>query len=74
MKARAGAMEELERAGTLSMLDSGESDIDRQIRELTSGSGVDAELQKLKMELNPGLAAKRHAELEAAGELEQPAE
>ena len=74
MKARAGAMEELERAGTLSMLGAGESDIDRQIRELTSGAGVDAELQKLKMELNPGLAEKRHAELEAAGELEHPAE
>jgi phage shock protein A len=74
MRARAGAMEELERAGTLSMLDSGESDIDRQIRELTSGAGVDAELQKLKMELNPGLAEKRHAELQTAGELEQPAD
>jgi phage shock protein A len=72
MKARAGAMEELERAGTFSMLDSGESDIDRQIRELTSGAGVDAELAKLKMELNPGLAEKRHAELEAAGDLEPP--
>jgi phage shock protein A len=73
MQARAGALEELERAGTLNMLDSGESDIDRQIRELTSGAGVDAELEKLKMELNPGLAQTRHAELEASGELEQPA-
>jgi phage shock protein A len=73
MRARAGAMEELERAGTLSMPGSGESDLDRQIRELTSGAGVDAELQKLKMELDPGLATRRHAELEAAGELEPPA-
>jgi phage shock protein A len=73
MKVRAGAMEELERAGTLNMPGSGESDLDRQIRELTSGAGVDAELQKLKMELDPRLATKRHAELEAAGELEQPA-
>jgi phage shock protein A len=72
MKARAGAMEELERAGTFSVLDSGESDIDRQIRELTSGAGVDAELQKLKMELNPGLAEQRHAELQATGELAPP--
>jgi phage shock protein A len=74
MKVRAGAMEELERAGTLDMIGAGESDLDRQIRELTSGAGVDAELQKLRMELNPGLAEKRHAELEAAGELERPAE
>jgi phage shock protein A len=73
MKARSGALEELERAGALTMLGSGESDIDRQIRELTSGAGVEAELQKLKMELNPGLAEQRHAELKAAGELERPA-
>jgi hypothetical protein len=29
---------------------------------------------KIEMELNPGLAERRHAELEAAGELELPAE
>jgi phage shock protein A len=72
LSARAGALEELERAGALDMPGSGESDIDRQIRELTSGAGVDAELEKLKMELNPGLAEQRHAQLRAAGELEQP--
>lgn len=73
MSARAGALDELERAGTLDMIGSGESDLDRQIRQLTSGAGVDAELQKLKMELNPGLAEQRHAQLKAAGELERPA-
>jgi phage shock protein A len=73
MSARAGALDELERAGTLDMVGSGESDIDRQIRELTSGAGVDAELEKLKMELNPELAEQRHAQLRAVGELEQPA-
>jgi phage shock protein A len=72
MQARAGAMEELERAGTFGVLDAGEADIDRQIRELTSGAGVEAELQKLKMELNPGLADARHAELQASGELDDP--
>lgn len=74
MTVRAGAMEELERAGTLDMVGSGESDLDRQIRALTSGAGVDAELAKLRMELNPGLAEKRHAELEATGELQRPAD
>jgi phage shock protein A len=73
MRVRAGALEELERAGTLDMPGSGESGLDRQIRELTSGAGVEAELQKLKMELNPGLAEQRHAQLKAAGELEPPA-
>ena len=72
MTVRAGALEELERAGTLDMPGSGESDLDRQIRQLTSSAGVDAELEKLKMELNPGLAEQRHAQLRAAGELERP--
>ena len=74
MRVRAEALDELERAGTFDMPGSGETDLDRQIRQLTSGAGVEAELAKLKMELDPGLAAKRHAELEAAGELQRPAE
>lgn len=51
MNARADAIQELERAGTLDPIGSGEDDIDRQLRELTSGGSVDAELSRLKLEL-----------------------
>ena len=57
MKARADAVSELEAAGTfedLTALGSGEDDIDRQLRELSSGSEVDAELAKMKAELGSG--------------------
>jgi phage shock protein A len=57
MRARASAVEELEKAGTfedLSALGSGEDDIDKQLRELTSGAQVDDELTKMKAELGSG--------------------
>ena len=57
MRARASAVEELEKAGTfedLSQLGSGEDDIDKQLRELTSGAQVDDELSKMKAELGAG--------------------
>jgi phage shock protein A len=57
MRARASAVEELEKAGTfedLSQLGSGEDDIDKQLRELTSGAQVDDELAKMKSELGSG--------------------
>jgi phage shock protein A len=57
MRARADAVEELEKAGTfedLSQLGSGGDDIDRQLSELSSGSQVDDELSKMKAELGPG--------------------
>jgi phage shock protein A len=57
MRARADAVEELEKAGTfedLSQLGSGGDDIDRQLAELSSGSQVDDELSKMKAELGPG--------------------
>src|SRR5579863_5106376 len=57
MKARAQAVGELEAAGTfedLTQLGSGEDDIDRQLRQLSSGTEVDAELQKMKAELGSG--------------------
>jgi phage shock protein A len=57
MKARADAVQELEAAGTfedLTQLGAGEDDIDRQLRELSSGSEVDAELAKMKAELGSG--------------------
>ena len=61
MKARANAVQELEAAGTFedfTALGSGEDDIDRQLRELSSSSAVDNELEKLKAELGPGSAGE----------------
>jgi phage shock protein A len=57
MRARAGAVEELEAAGTfddITQLGPGEDDIDRQLKELTSGAQVDDELAKMKAELGSG--------------------
>jgi phage shock protein A len=57
MKARAGAVQELEAAGTfedLTQLGSGDDDIDRQLKALSSGSEVDSELAKMKAELGGG--------------------
>jgi phage shock protein A len=59
MKARAGAVQELEEAGTfedLTQIGSGEDDIDRQLRQLSSTSEVDSELAKMKAELGAGSA------------------
>jgi phage shock protein A len=57
MRARAGAVEELEAAGTfddITQLGPPEDDIDRQLRELTSGNQVEDELAKMKAELGSG--------------------
>ena len=57
MKARADAVSELEAAGTfedLTQLGSGEDDIDRQLKEITTSSAVDDELSKMKSELGSG--------------------
>src|SRR5579884_1865693 len=65
MKARADAVQELEAAGTfedLTQLGAGEDDIDRQLKQLSSSTEVDAELEKMKAELGSGSAS-------SAGEL-----
>jgi len=57
MRARAGAVEELEKAGAfddITTLGSGQDDIERQLSELTSGAAVDDELSKMKAELGTG--------------------
>src|SRR3954452_18958188 len=57
MKARADAVSELEAAGTfddLTQLGSGDDDIDRQLKALSSSATVDDELAKMKAELGPG--------------------
>jgi phage shock protein A len=59
MKARADAVGELEASGTfqdLTALGPGEDDIDRQLRQLSSTSEVDTELEKMKAELGTGSA------------------
>src|SRR5690349_11322027 len=65
MKARADAVQELEAAGTfddLTQIGSGDDDIDRQLKELSTKSVVDDELAKMKAELGSGSP-------KAAGEL-----
>src|SRR5437588_2016101 len=60
MKARAGAVQELEAAGTfedLTALGSGDDDIDRQLKQLSSSTEVDAELEKMKAEVGSGSGA-----------------
>jgi phage shock protein A len=57
MKARASAVDELEKAGAfddITQLGPGQDDIDRELAELSAGSQVDTELQKMKAELGSG--------------------
>jgi phage shock protein A len=78
MRARASAVEELEAAGTfddLTQLGPGQDDIDRQLHELTAGSQVDSELERMKAELGPGAGGGDAPSLEpgAGGGDEAPA-
>ena len=64
MKARADAVSELEAAGTfddITQLGSGEDDIDRQLKQLSSQPAVDSELEKMKSELGQGAPAPQIA-------------
>jgi len=54
MTIRAEVIGELERAGTLAPIGTGEDDIDRQLRELSSGGSIDAQISKMKHELGRG--------------------
>jgi phage shock protein A len=57
MKARADAVSELEAAGTfedIGQLGSGEDDIDRQLKQLSSAPAVEDDLAKMKAELGSG--------------------
>ena len=57
MRARGAAVEELERAGTfedLTQLGSGEDEIDRELKSLTTASTVDDELAKMRAEIGSG--------------------
>ena len=57
MKARANAVDELEKAGTfedLTQLGGGQDEIDRQLAQLSAGQQVDDELAKMKTEIGSG--------------------
>jgi phage shock protein A len=74
MRARADAVSELEAAGTfddITQLGSGEDDIDRQLKQLSSQPAVDDELSKMKSELGQGGAPAQQI---ASGEPGQPSE
>lgn len=72
MRARADAVQELEQAGAfedITQLGSGEDDIDRQLKALSSSSAVDDELAKMKAEIGQGGGAPASGQLGAgAGE------
>src|SRR5919199_1404856 len=71
MRARAGAVEELEAAGTfedLTQLGPGQDDIDRQLAEISSGSQVDSELERMKAELGSGGGGGETPSLEPGAE------
>jgi phage shock protein A len=77
MRARADAVQELEAAGTftdLTALGPGEDDIDRQLKQLSSQSEVDAELEKMKSEIGAGSAPAGELGAGGAGAGAQPAE
>src|SRR5947209_8759842 len=68
MRARADAVSELESAGTfddLTALGSGEDDIDRQLKQLSSQPAVDDELAKMKGEVGVGDGAQAAGQLQA---------
>ena len=74
MKARANAVDELEKAGTfedLTQLGGGQDDIDRQLAQLSAGSQVDDELAKMKTEVGSGGAGAPALE-QGEGQGQQP--
>jgi phage shock protein A len=57
MRARASAVDELEKAGTfedITQLGPGQDDIDRELAQIGAGAQVDDELSKMKAELGGG--------------------
>jgi len=66
MRARAAAVGELVDSGVLEdALSPGQSDLDRQIAQLTTSSGVDSDLEKMKAELGLGSGSADAAALPA---------
>jgi len=70
MRARASAVEELEAAGTfddVTQIGPGQDDIDRQLHDLTAGSQVDSELERMKAELGTGAGGGDSPSLDPGG-------
>jgi phage shock protein A len=71
MKARADAVSEMEAAGTfddITALGSGEDDIDRQLKSLSSQSAVDDDLAKMRAEIGAGDGGAPAGEIAAPSE------
>ncbi len=49
---RAEVIQELEASGTLAPLGSGEDDIDRQLREMSYGGSIDAQIARMKLDID----------------------
>ena len=59
MQARASAVDELVESGALEdFTTGGETDLDRELRQLATGTQVDDELAKMKAEVGSGSAPK----------------
>ena len=59
MQARAGAIDELVAAGALEDYSSGETQLDRELAQISSSSQVESDLARLKGELGAGEGAKQ---------------
>jgi phage shock protein A len=59
MNLQADVIAELEASGTLAPLGTGEDDIDRQLREMSYGGSIDAQIARIKLELDGGKAGGR---------------
>jgi phage shock protein A len=71
MQARAGAMDELIQSGTLEdFTAAGQTDLDRQLAELSSQSEVESDLARLKAELGQGDGGQQK-QIEPGGEAAQ---
>jgi phage shock protein A len=62
MQARASAMDELIASGTLEDFTTGETQLDRELAQLTSKSKVDDELAKMKAEIGSGSGGQKELE------------
>jgi phage shock protein A len=59
MQARASAVDELIESGTLEDFTSGETQLDRELAQISSSQQVDADLARLKSELGKGEEQKQ---------------
>ena len=73
MQARAGAIDELVDSGALEdFTTGGQTDLDRQLAQLSSQSQVDTELAAMQAELGKAIRRRRPPELRRAPAEEKP--